>query len=232
MSLKIHGFNKLKENKEYESERQFLQRSFEIVTRLNYLLSKEKNSKSKLANRLGKKESQISKWLSGSHNFTLRTISIIESALGHSIIIPNDSREFYSLLEGNDYVQRIAAKAKDLTERHYKLVKDYEISVRELQDSRRLCRILNSQNEELKRKLDDLETYGSISNVMMAENSIPFMATGGSIEVGEVRVVSKRQQFNIAKESIVVPVFTSGKKATKAGTIIARGKRQKNRKAF
>jgi transcriptional regulator with XRE-family HTH domain len=40
----------------------------------------------KLADKLGKHESEISKWLSGTHNFTFATISKIEAVLGTKII--------------------------------------------------------------------------------------------------------------------------------------------------
>ena len=38
-----------------------------------------------LADLLGKKESEISKWMTGTHNFTIRSIAKIESALDVSI---------------------------------------------------------------------------------------------------------------------------------------------------
>ncbi|MBD5184781.1 MAG: helix-turn-helix transcriptional regulator [Bacteroidales bacterium] len=39
-----------------------------------------------LANMLGKKESEISKWMRGTHNFTIDTISSIENVLGQAIL--------------------------------------------------------------------------------------------------------------------------------------------------
>ena len=42
-----------------------------------------------LADMLGKKESEISKWMSGTHNFTLKTIAKIESVLNVCIINTN-----------------------------------------------------------------------------------------------------------------------------------------------
>ncbi len=35
---------------------------------------------------LGKKESEISKWMRGTHNFTIETISSIENVLGYPIL--------------------------------------------------------------------------------------------------------------------------------------------------
>lgn len=60
--------------------------SFLIVDRIHSIL-KEKGLKQKdLANMLGKKESEISKWMRGTHNFTLETISSIENVLGIPIL--------------------------------------------------------------------------------------------------------------------------------------------------
>lgn len=39
-----------------------------------------------LAMRLGKKEPEISKWMRGTHNFTIDTLVSIEEALGEPII--------------------------------------------------------------------------------------------------------------------------------------------------
>jgi len=61
--------------------------SFSIVDRIEELLNKKKMSRKDLANALGKKESEISKWMTGTHNFTIKTIKKIERALGENIII-------------------------------------------------------------------------------------------------------------------------------------------------
>ena len=39
-----------------------------------------------LARRLHKRESEISKWLTGRHNFTIQTIAKVETALGCKLI--------------------------------------------------------------------------------------------------------------------------------------------------
>lgn len=64
----------------------FVKHSFDIVDRIHYIL-KEKNMEQKdLAKLLGKSESEISKWMTGTHNFTINTISKIENVLGESIL--------------------------------------------------------------------------------------------------------------------------------------------------
>ena len=48
-----------------------------------------------MAEELGKSEAEISKWLSGNHNFTLRSISKIETVLNDIIIeIPKQEASF------------------------------------------------------------------------------------------------------------------------------------------
>ena len=64
----------------------FINRSFEIVDRIHEILSAKNLDQKDLANLLGKQESEISKWMSGTHNFTIKTITRIENALGTSII--------------------------------------------------------------------------------------------------------------------------------------------------
>lgn len=46
-----------------------------------------------LARLMRKNESEISKWLSGTHNFTLRTIASISEALGEDILFEEKTVE-------------------------------------------------------------------------------------------------------------------------------------------
>lgn len=60
--------------------------SFLIVDRIHNILEEKGLKQKDLANMLGKKESEISKWMRGTHNFTIDTISSIENALGAPIL--------------------------------------------------------------------------------------------------------------------------------------------------
>ena len=59
--------------------------SFFIVDRISEILQSKGMTQKDLADLLGKKESEISKWMTGTHNFTIRSIAKIESALDVSI---------------------------------------------------------------------------------------------------------------------------------------------------
>ncbi len=66
--------------------RQSVALSFRIVDRIHDIL-KEKGLKQKdLALKLGKSEAEISKWMRGTHNFTIDTLVAIENALDAPII--------------------------------------------------------------------------------------------------------------------------------------------------
>lgn len=60
--------------------------SFEISDRINEILKQQNLTQRDLALKLGKSETEISKWMRGTHNFTIRTIARIETALGEPIL--------------------------------------------------------------------------------------------------------------------------------------------------
>ena len=60
--------------------------SFAIATRIDEVLKRKGMTQKELAQRLGKRESEVSKWLTGRHNFTTNTIARISLALGEPVI--------------------------------------------------------------------------------------------------------------------------------------------------
>lgn len=59
--------------------------SLAVADRINEILVRKNLSQRNLAERLGKSESEISKWMRGTHNFTLKTIARLEAELGEPI---------------------------------------------------------------------------------------------------------------------------------------------------
>lgn len=66
--------------------RQRVNLSFLIVDRIHSILEEKGLKQKDLANMLGKKESEISKWMRGTHNFTIETITSIENVLNVPIL--------------------------------------------------------------------------------------------------------------------------------------------------
>lgn len=60
--------------------------SFAIAARIDELLKRKGMTQRELAQKLGKKESEVSKWLTGRHNFTTNTLVRISLALDAPII--------------------------------------------------------------------------------------------------------------------------------------------------
>ena len=58
----------------------------DLVVRINQLLRENKISKKELAEKMDKKPSEISKWLSGEHNFTLRSLAKLSAELGEPLL--------------------------------------------------------------------------------------------------------------------------------------------------
>lgn len=61
--------------------------SFGIAERMDAILKEKNISQRELARRLGKRESEVSRWLTGRHNFTTSTIAKIETALGSPLVL-------------------------------------------------------------------------------------------------------------------------------------------------
>jgi transcriptional regulator with XRE-family HTH domain len=64
----------------------FVRLNAEITVRINQLLREKGISQKDLAEALDKKPSEISKWLKGEHNFTLKSIAKLQAELGEEII--------------------------------------------------------------------------------------------------------------------------------------------------
>lgn len=60
--------------------------SFALSDKIDALLKSKGISQSDLATRMRKRKSEVSKWLCGTHNFTLSTIAKISEALGCDLI--------------------------------------------------------------------------------------------------------------------------------------------------
>lgn len=60
--------------------------SFAIADKIEVTLQEKHISHKELAKRMGKTEAEISRWVGGTHNFTLRTIAKISTAIGVDLI--------------------------------------------------------------------------------------------------------------------------------------------------
>lgn len=83
--------------------------TFEIALRIHEILVRKNWSQADLAKAVHKKEALVSQWLSGKHNFTIKTISEIEAALGNDIISVKRYRKPSEMVTGYRISPRKAA---------------------------------------------------------------------------------------------------------------------------
>ncbi len=75
----------LNENGKPEIAR-FVEKNLALTEKINSILKERGIQKGQFAEMLGKRPSEISKWLSGTHNLTMKSITKMESVLGVDLI--------------------------------------------------------------------------------------------------------------------------------------------------
>jgi transcriptional regulator with XRE-family HTH domain len=83
-----------------DETKRFVRKYGDIVFRVYQVLKEKGITQKMLAERMGKTPSEISKWLSGQHNFTLRSIAKLEAELGEDIIYIPKRDSFHVQVSG------------------------------------------------------------------------------------------------------------------------------------
>jgi len=83
---KISAFDRIEKRASKHSEN-FVKKSLDISDEVYDILKSKGWSQKDLAIKLGKTEAEISKWLSGLHNLTIKSITKMEEVLGEEIIM-------------------------------------------------------------------------------------------------------------------------------------------------
>lgn len=92
----------------------------EIVKRIYDILARKGWSQADLARATHKTEAEVSRWMSGTHNFTIKSIALIESALKERIITVNQYRKTPEMVSGYRISSRKAAFLSDVKEKYGK----------------------------------------------------------------------------------------------------------------
>ena len=64
-----------------------LEMSFAIADRMDAILKERGMTQKQFAHQIGRSEAEVSRWLSGTHNFTLSTLAKISVALGQNVLL-------------------------------------------------------------------------------------------------------------------------------------------------
>jgi len=71
----------------------YVRKNLDVAARVNELLKQKGWTQKDLAKSLGKTESEVSRWLSGFHNITLKSIAKMEGVLEDDIIVTADKTQ-------------------------------------------------------------------------------------------------------------------------------------------
>lgn len=93
----------------------FVRKHSDIVVRIYQLLRQKGWTQKDLAEKLDKTQSEISKWLKGEHNFTLKSIAKLEAELDAEIIYVPKKDSFHVQHGGN--LKLVAPKAEPISTR-------------------------------------------------------------------------------------------------------------------
>lgn len=70
-----------------EEEKRFVDKSLQLSSLISAAMQRQGLTQKAVADLLGKKESEVSRWLSGLHNFTLKTLTRLESVLNEDLVL-------------------------------------------------------------------------------------------------------------------------------------------------
>lgn len=100
--------NWLEENRNPEADK-FIEQNLAITEKVCRVLKDRGISKADFAEILGKNPSEVSKWLSGLHNLTLKSITKMSVALDLDLINvePEYKYVYFGSVKGNDLQERI-----------------------------------------------------------------------------------------------------------------------------
>jgi transcriptional regulator with XRE-family HTH domain len=99
MKDKFAVISRLKERVKPENKI-FVEKNLQISQQISHLLLQKGWSQKVFAQKLNKKDSEVSKWLTGLHNLTLQSISKMEAVLESEILItPLEACEKYKNIE-------------------------------------------------------------------------------------------------------------------------------------
>ncbi len=102
---------------------QFIEKNLAITEKVRKALEDKEWSKTEFAEAMGKRPSEVSKWLSGMHNLTLKSIVKMERALQIDLIHTETEKEYTYVYLGTvenraDYNKKVASYKSSTPEHH------------------------------------------------------------------------------------------------------------------
>lgn len=109
--MQSQRFLKAREKAQPEN-RIFVSKSLALIEQLYHVMDELGWTQKRLAQEMGKSESEISKWLTGLHNFTFKSVSKLEAVLGRELLVtPRDYQHRYTA-NVELHVRRVARQVR------------------------------------------------------------------------------------------------------------------------
>ena len=86
----------------------FVSKNIALIEQLQQVIDELDWSQKRLAQELGKSESEISKWMTGLHNFTFKSIAKLEAVIGRELLVTPRSYQQRYLANVELHVKRIS----------------------------------------------------------------------------------------------------------------------------
>lgn len=97
----------------------YIRLSMDIAQSVDEIIKKNDVKQVELAKELGKHESEISKWLSGNHNFTLKTLAKLEDIFKERIIFVTNEFQGYLLKQEIQFTTNVVSAEGIEVEKNY-----------------------------------------------------------------------------------------------------------------
>ncbi|MEY3369173.1 MAG: hypothetical protein RI973_2328 [Bacteroidota bacterium] len=99
------------EEKGPEDIERFVDKNLDISQQVHAILEEKGWTQGQFAEKLGKTDAEVSKWLSGMHNLTLKSIAKMEAVLGTDIILtPQKAKEKYTGIQHFTILEHVKIK--------------------------------------------------------------------------------------------------------------------------
>ena len=94
--------------------------NMDIADRIYDLLKKKGLTQREFASLMGKRESEISRWLTGSHGFTTTTLAKISAVLGESVVeVKKEAQTNYVFIQMGSYLKPSDNFNGDYTDKNF-----------------------------------------------------------------------------------------------------------------
>lgn len=93
-------------------KQEFIKLNVDIANRIYDILEERGLSQREFAHLMGKTEAEVSRWLSGTHNFTIATIAAINVKLNENVLSVPEKQQFWFVPISNQDSVIIASRRK------------------------------------------------------------------------------------------------------------------------